>query len=84
MRAFKTAVVSASSGSRSGSALYENIVLSTNVMYDRIYYGLLHSSRYMWFYTEGSTQYLNHMNIRPGMIEAIQRAQAKAIEDANQ
>jgi hypothetical protein len=51
--------------------------------YHHIYYGLMNSFNYAWFYTEGTRQYLNHQGIRPGMIEAIQQGKAWAIEDAN-
>ena len=44
----------------------------------RVYYAMLSSPKYVWFYTEGTRQYLNHRDIRPGMIEAIHQGKAAA------
>lgn len=52
--------------------------------YGHIYCGMLSSSKYVWLYTEGTRQYLNHQDIRPGMIEAINQGKAWAIKDAGQ
>ncbi len=46
----------------------------------RVYNAMLSSPKYVWFYTEGARQYLNHRGIRPGMIEAMHQAKAAAIE----
>jgi hypothetical protein len=44
----------------------------------RVYYAMMSSPKYVWFYTEGARQYLNHRGIRPGMIEAIHEGKAEA------
>jgi hypothetical protein len=44
----------------------------------RVYYAMLSSNKHVWFYTEGTRQYLNHQGIRPGMIEAIHQGKAAA------
>jgi hypothetical protein len=54
---------------------------------ERIYPAMLDSSHYVWFYTQNTEtqprEYLNHIGIRPGFIEAINRGKAWAIEEAN-
>lgn len=69
-----------------GHAVFDDNTLIPNayeMKYHHIYYGMMNSFNYVWFYTEGSRQYLNHQGIRPGMIEAINQGKAWAVQDTN-